>query len=75
MKNNRRGTFDDITNEINETKESTFYSKTVRSKLFYIGYNRRAQKKKMVVRVCNSKKASFLVWSKGNWTIYNQWKN
>ena len=49
MKNNRRGTLNDITNEINEGKDSTFCSKTVRRKLFQMGYNRRVQKKKMVV--------------------------
>ena len=52
MKSNRRGTLDDITNEINNAKDFTFCSKTIRRKLFKMGYNRRLQKKKMVVRIC-----------------------
>ena len=54
MKNNRRGTLNDITKNIHDGKDSC--SKTVRKKLFQMDYNRRVQKKKMVVRECNRKK-------------------
>lgn len=75
MKNNRRGTLNDITNEINEGKDSTFCSKTVRRKLFQMGYNRRVQKKKMVVRECNRKKRVSWCRERKNWTVDDHWKN
>lgn len=75
MKSNRRGTLDDITSEINNAKDSTFCSKTVRRKLFKMGYNRRVQKKKMIVRVCNRKKRVSWCRERKNWTVDDHWKN
>lgn len=68
---NRRGTLDDITSAINNAKDFTFYSKTVRSKLFKMRYNRRVKKKKMVIRVYNRKNA-FLGAGKGVLAIEEQ---
>lgn len=75
MKSNRRGTLDDITSEINNAKDSTFCSKTVRRKLFKMGYNRWVQKKKMIVRVCNRKKRVLWCRERKNWTVDDHWKN
>lgn len=75
VKTNSRGTLDDITSEINNAKDSTFCSKTVRRKLFKMGYNRPVQKKKMVVRVCNRKKRVSWCRERKNWTVDDHWKD
>jgi hypothetical protein len=48
VKNNRRGSLDNIAYEINETKTSAICVKTVKRKLFQMGYNRLVENKKMV---------------------------
>jgi hypothetical protein len=51
VKNNRRGSLDNVAYEINETKASVICVKTVKRKVFQMGYNRRVENKKMAFHV------------------------
>jgi hypothetical protein len=55
VKNNRRGSLNNIAHEINETKASAICVKTFKRKLFQMGYNRRIENKKMVFHVYGRK--------------------
>jgi hypothetical protein len=59
VRNNRRGLLDNIAYEINEIKASAICARTVKRKLFQMGYNRRVENKKMAFHVY-SRKSDFL---------------
>jgi hypothetical protein len=55
VRNNKRGLLDNIAYEINEIKVSAICVRTVKRKLFQMGYDRRVEKKKMVFHVYSRK--------------------
>ena len=73
VKSDRKGTLADITNKVNETYTSTFCTRTVRRKLFTLGYKRRAVSKRMVVKSDNRKMR--VLWCKETryWTVHEHW--
>ena len=74
VKQNRKRTLDDITNNFNEGKDRTFSRKTVMRKLHEEGFQRRAVRKLMVVRDVNRKKRVRWCKERKNWTVDNEWK-
>jgi hypothetical protein len=55
VRNNRRELLDNIAYQINEIKASAICVRTVKRKLFQLGYNRRVEHKKMAFHVYSTK--------------------
>lgn len=74
VKSNRKAGLRDITGIFNDTKEHSFSQSTIKRKLSFLGYKRRAAKKHVAIRDENRKKRVTWCRERRNWTVDEQWK-